>query len=180
MLNAYSQREDFRATLPNLLSILSVAEQTIQKSYRIQESASASFLPIDDGAAHDDELPMSTISETSIDMMMVSVPVSAASAAKVYSASEENISVPQPSRYTLLIHLECIIFGISIEVFHIFLSFVIFRHHIGSSRNRGSFSDDNLVKYHEMSKNMRKETNASTTVQRKSFSSEPILPTENI
>lgn len=95
MLNVHSQREDIRATLPNLLAILSVGEQTMEKYYGIQESASASFLAID-GAAHDDDVPMSAISETSIDMM-VSVPVSVATA-KVYSASEENISVPEPSR----------------------------------------------------------------------------------
>lgn len=88
MLNMHSQREDIRATLPNLLAILSVGEQTMEKYYGIQESASASFLAIDDGT-HDDDIPMSAISETSIDMM-VSVPVSVATA-KVYSASEEDV-----------------------------------------------------------------------------------------
>lgn len=98
MLNVHSQREDIRATLPNLLAILSVGEQTMEKYYGIQESASASFLAID-GASHDDDVPMSAISETSIDMM-VSVPVSVAdaTAAKLYSASVENISVPEHSR----------------------------------------------------------------------------------
>lgn len=97
MLNVHSQREDIRATLPNLLAILSVGEQTMEKYYGIQESASASFLAIDGGGgSHDDDVPMSAISETSIDMM-VSVPVSSVATAKVYSASEENISVPEHS-----------------------------------------------------------------------------------
>lgn len=94
MLNVHSQREDIRATLPNLLAILSVGEQTMEKYYYgIQESASASFLAIDGAvvAPHDDDVPMSAISETSIDMM---VPIPAT---KVYSASEENISVPEHS-----------------------------------------------------------------------------------
>lgn len=87
MLNIHASREDLRATLPNLLAILSVGEQAAEKYYAIQESASTSFLAID---AND--VPMSSISETSIDMML-SVP-----ATKVYSASEENISVPHYSR----------------------------------------------------------------------------------
>lgn len=87
MLNVHAQREDLRATLPNLLAILSVGEQAAEKYYGIQESASTSFLAID---GHD--VPMSSISESSIDMML-SVP-----ATKVYSASEENISVPRYSR----------------------------------------------------------------------------------
>lgn len=96
MLNVHAQREDIRATLPNLLAILSVGEQTMEKYYGIQESASASFLAIDGGGHGDDDEPMSAISETSIDMM-VSVPVSVATA-KVFSVSEENISVPEHSR----------------------------------------------------------------------------------
>lgn len=87
MLNVHAQREDLRATLPNLLAILSVGEQTTEKYYAVQESASASFLAID---AQD--VPMSSISETSIDMI-ISIP-----AHKVYSASEENINLPEHSR----------------------------------------------------------------------------------
>lgn len=88
MLNVHTAREDIRATLPNLLAILSVGEQTAEKYYAIQESASASFLAID---THD--VPMSSISETSIDMMLT-VP-----ATKVYSASEENINLAEHARY---------------------------------------------------------------------------------
>lgn len=86
MLNIHASREDLRATLPNLLAILSVGVQTTEKYYAIQESASTSFLAID---AHNDA-PMSSISETSIDMI-VSVPANV----KVYSASEENINLPR-------------------------------------------------------------------------------------
>lgn len=87
MLNVHAHREDLRATLPNLLAILSVGEQITEKYYGIQESASASFLAIEQ------DVPMSSISETSIDMML-SVP-----ATKAYSASEENIlRMPQYSR----------------------------------------------------------------------------------
>lgn len=88
MLNIHCQREDASATLPNLLAILSVGEQTTEKYYASQESASVSFLAID---AHDD-VPMSSISETSIDMMLT-VPAS-----KIYSMSEENINLPDQSR----------------------------------------------------------------------------------
>lgn len=82
MLNIHINREDLRATLPNLSAILSVGEQSnhYQKSYAIQESISSSHLviePIDQ--------PMSSISETSIDMI-ISIP-----AKKNYSFSEENI-----------------------------------------------------------------------------------------
>lgn len=82
MLNVHASREDLRATLPNLLAILSAGEQATDKYYGIQESASTSFLAID---TH--EVPMSSISETSIDIML-SVP-----ATKIYSMSEENINV---------------------------------------------------------------------------------------
>lgn len=82
MLNLHASRDDLRATLPNLLAILSVGEQqTAEKYYGIQESASASFLAIDAP-----EIPMSSISETSIDMI-ISVP-----ATKNHSLSQENIS----------------------------------------------------------------------------------------
>lgn len=97
LLSLHSSREDIRATLPNLLAILSVGEQTAHKYYAIQESASVSFLAID---SHD--VPMSSISETSIDMMMISVPASSSTAAptsKVYSTSDENINLPNLSRY---------------------------------------------------------------------------------
>lgn len=87
LLNVHSSREELRSTLPNLLAILSVGEQTSEKFYAIQESASASFLAID---GHD--VPMSSISETSIDMM-ISVPAN-----KVFSTSEENINLPDHSR----------------------------------------------------------------------------------
>lgn len=82
MLNIHTSREDFRATLPNLLGILSVGDETAERYYAVHESASASFL------AHD--VPMSSISETSIDMM-ISVPANV----KVYSMSEENINMPR-------------------------------------------------------------------------------------
>lgn len=85
ILNIHSSREDLRSTLPNLLAILSVGDQPAERYYAIQESASASFLAID---AHD--APMSSISETSIDMML-SVPANV----KVFSTSEENINMPR-------------------------------------------------------------------------------------
>ncbi|XP_055300786.1 UV radiation resistance-associated gene protein [Sitodiplosis mosellana] len=137
MLNIHVSREDLRATLPNLLAILSVGDQTTERFYAIQESASASFLAID---AHD--APMSSISETSIDMML-SVPANV----KVYSTSEENINLP--------------------------------RQNIGSCRTRGtSFSDDHLVKRHDEKVDRTAASNA--TSPRKTFSSEPILPTGHI
>lgn len=86
MLNLYVSRDDLRATLPNLLAILSIDEQTTE-CYVIQESASTSFLAIDAQDA-----PMSSISETSIDMI-ISVP-----ATKVYSMSVENVNLPNHSR----------------------------------------------------------------------------------
>lgn len=111
MLNVHAQREDIRATLPNLLAILSVGEQTMERYYGIQESASASFLAVDGTSAHDDDVPMSAISETSIDMMMISVPVSASETAKAFSASEEDISVPEQSR--------CVFCCKNVEIFNI-------------------------------------------------------------
>lgn len=82
MLNIHINREDLRATLPNLLAILSVGEQSThyQTSYAIQESISSSHLMIEPT-----DQPMSSISETSIDMI-ISIP-----AKKSYSISEENI-----------------------------------------------------------------------------------------
>lgn len=80
MLNIYSSREDINATLPNLLAILSVAENTVSRSYAIQPSVSSSLLAVDVS-----DQPMSSVSETSIDMM-ISVP-----AQQIYSISEENI-----------------------------------------------------------------------------------------
>lgn len=92
MLNLHAlSREEFRAILPNLSAILSVGEQTTTECYAMQESASASFLAIDAQDA-----PMSSISETSIDMM-ISVPA-VATTTKAYSMSVENISVPSHSR----------------------------------------------------------------------------------
>lgn len=84
MLNIHINREDLRATLPNLEAILSVGEQSTryQTSYALQESISSSHLaikPIDQ--------PMSSISETSIDMIL------AIPAKKSYSISEENIII---------------------------------------------------------------------------------------
>lgn len=90
MLNIHSSREDLRATLPNLLAILSVGDQTTERYFAIQESASASFLAID--TTHD--VPMSSISETSIDMML-SVPANV----KTYSTSEENINLPRYAHF---------------------------------------------------------------------------------
>lgn len=80
MLNIYSSREDINATLPNLLAILSVAENMVSRSYAIQPSVSSSLLAVDVS-----DQPMSSVSETSIDMM-ISVP-----AQQIYSISEENI-----------------------------------------------------------------------------------------
>lgn len=82
MLNIHNNREDLRATLPNLMAILSVGEPSnhYQISYAIQESINSSHLaiePIDQ--------PMSSISEASIDMI-ISIP-----AKKSFSISEENI-----------------------------------------------------------------------------------------
>lgn len=84
MLNIHINREDLRATLPNLLAILSVGEQSshYQTSYAIQESISSSHLQL---AIEPIDQPMSSISETSIDMI-ISIP-----ATKRYSISEENM-----------------------------------------------------------------------------------------
>lgn len=81
MLNIHSNREDIRATLPNLLSILSVGEIPIRKSYAMQESISTTHLAVDTG-----DQPMAAISETSIDMII------ALPAKKIFSASEENMN----------------------------------------------------------------------------------------
>lgn len=81
MLNIHNNREDIRATLSNLLAILSVGEKPIQRPYTIQESISSSHLTVDSV-----DQPMSSISESSIDMI-ISVP-----AKKAFSSSEENIS----------------------------------------------------------------------------------------
>lgn len=90
MLGVHSSREDLRATLPNLLAILAVGEEIAEKYYAIQESASTSFL------ATEADVPMSSISETSIDMML-SVPAN-----KAFSASEENVNIVDHSRYIQL------------------------------------------------------------------------------
>lgn len=82
MLNIQGGRENGRATLPNLLAILSVGEHFARQEHAaVGKSASISMLNID-GI----EAPMSSISNTSIDMMFT------APAKKVYSASDENIN----------------------------------------------------------------------------------------
>lgn len=81
ILNMHNNREDIRATLPNLLAILSVGERSNQRSYAIQESISSSYLAVDSV-----DPPMSSISETSIDMI-ITLP-----SKKIYSVSEENVN----------------------------------------------------------------------------------------
>lgn len=81
MLNIHGGRENGRATLPNLLAILSVGDYVRQEQASVGKSASISMLNID-GI----EAPMSSISNTSIDMMF------SAPAKKVYSVSDENIN----------------------------------------------------------------------------------------
>lgn len=83
MINIHSAREDIRATLANLLAILSVGEQTIQRTHNNQVSTGAAML-LDDKR----DAPVSSVSDTSIDLM-ISVP-----AKKNYSISEENINNP--------------------------------------------------------------------------------------
>lgn len=83
MLNIHSAREDIRATLANLLAILSVGEQTIQRTHNNQVSTGAAIL-LDDKP----DAPVSSVSDTSIDLM-ISVP-----AKKNYSISDENINNP--------------------------------------------------------------------------------------
>lgn len=79
MLSIHSARENGRATLPNLLAILSVGEQYAQNAYAMAtKAASISMLNID--------APMSSVSDTSIDMMI------SAPGTKVHSVSDENIN----------------------------------------------------------------------------------------
>lgn len=82
MLSIHSARENGRATLPNLLAILSVGEQYAQNAYAMAaKAASISMLNIDAIDA-----PMSSVSDTSIDMMI------SAPGKKVHSISDENIN----------------------------------------------------------------------------------------
>lgn len=158
-LNLHVSRDELRSTLPNLLAILSVGEQT-NECYVIQESASASYLAIDTQDA-----PMSSISETSIDMI-ISLP-----ATKAYSISVENITTPNHSRY--LKHIICNTFKRNIMKRQKLLFYIFSRQNIGSCRTRGSFSDEHLARNHD-EKLFRKLT-SNTGDSHKTFSSEPIL-----
>lgn len=83
MLNVHSPRENSRATLLNLLAILSVGEYHAQRQAYVpleSKAASISMLGIDAIDA-----PISSVSDTSIDMLIT------APDKKTYSASVENI-----------------------------------------------------------------------------------------
>lgn len=77
MLNIHNLREDIRATLPNLLEILSVAETSTQ--HILENSLGTTLIVAND-------VPMSSVSESSIDII-IPVPIK-----KTFSVSDENIN----------------------------------------------------------------------------------------
>lgn len=99
MLNVHSHREDIRATLPNLLEILNAAETSTRNVIKAK-SMSAASLKI----SHEQDTPMSSISNTSIDIIFP-VPVR-----KTFSASDNNLNGTEAIMYrihTIEINIEC-------------------------------------------------------------------------
>lgn len=81
MLNVHSHREDIRATLPNLYEILNAAETSTHNMVKAP-SKIANTLTI----THEHDAPMSSVSDSSIDIIFP-VPVK-----KTYSASDNNLN----------------------------------------------------------------------------------------
>lgn len=159
-LNIHSAREDIRGTLPNLLAILSVAEQTASRSYAIQPSVSSSLLAVDTS-----DPPMSSVSETSIDIM-ISVP-----AQKIHSISEENISKRT---------IRCVQYSLIASTEFDFEKILHCRPNIGLSKIHGSFSDDQLTARRDKFSSNRGATTSNTSTSNKKSTSEPILSTGHI
>lgn len=81
MLNVHNHREDIRATLPNLFEILNAAEASTQNIVKAPPT-SVTTLSI----SHENDAPMSSVSDSSIDIIFP-VPVK-----KTYSASDNNLN----------------------------------------------------------------------------------------
>lgn len=81
MLNVHGHREDIRATLPNLFEILNAAETSTNNMVKVPAS-SANTLTI----SHEHDAPMSSVSDSSIDIIFP-VPVK-----NTYSASDNNLN----------------------------------------------------------------------------------------
>lgn len=84
MLNVHSHREDIRATLPNLYEILNAAETSTHNMVKAPSKTSnqSNTLTI----SHEHDVPMSSVSDSSIDIIFP-VPVK-----KTYSASDNNLN----------------------------------------------------------------------------------------
>lgn len=88
MLNVHSHREDIRATLPNLFAILNAAETS---THNVAKAPSTIVTTLD--ISHEHDAPMSSVSDSSIDIIFP-VPVK-----KTYSASDSNLNGPDTAVY---------------------------------------------------------------------------------
>lgn len=148
MLNIHSHREDIRATLPNLYAILNAAETSTQRVLKAP-SANVTTLSI----SNEQDVPMSSVSNTSIDIIFP-VPVK-----KTYSASDNNLNGPDSAMYVIRIQLFFPRFN---------FAFSPLRSTNKLSRTNGSCSDEQLTR-------RRERLNRVSTALEPRFYSEPTL-----